>query len=190
MIPPITYRKDFLGEAMAARAFESLWKLPWLDVAGPRLEYYVHDFGVPYTYGRGSGERTYQPQEKHPMIALLQDAAQQHAECSLEAIFLNGYRDGNDHLGWHSDDSPGMDPARPIVIITLGAEREIYFRPRPDVKGLIHGTVNAGLYKHVLHNGSMCEMAEGMQQTWQHRIPKAGRVCGPRISLTFRGATL
>jgi len=35
--------------------------------------------------------------------------------------------------------------------------------------------------------GSVFIMHPGMQQTHQHRIPKAGKVVSPRISLTFRG---
>ena len=30
-------------------------------------------------------------------------------------------------------------------------------------------------------------MGAGLQDTTQHRIPKSDRVCGKRISLTFRG---
>ncbi len=38
-----------------------------------------------------------------------------------------------------------------------------------------------------LGHGSLCLMQPGMQDTHQHRIPKAGFQCGERISLTFRG---
>ena len=44
-------------------------------------------------------------------------------------------------------------------------------------------------FRHTLRlgHGSLCLMAPGMQDTWQHRIPKASFQCGERISLTFRG---
>jgi hypothetical protein len=41
-----------------------------------------------------------------------------------------------------------------------------------------------------LGNGSACIMDPGMQDNWQHRIPKASFQCGERISLTFRGYNL
>lgn len=163
--------------------FNALWQeLAWLDVAGPRLEYYCNDFPVPYTYGRGAGERTYQPQPVHPAIAACRDVVEQLTGARLDVCFLNGYRDGSDQLGWHADDSPEMDPARPIAIVSLGARREIYFREKgpASVTGLAE--------KVWLPSGSVCIMPAGMQQTHLHRIPKASySPCGPRISLTFRG---
>jgi alkylated DNA repair dioxygenase AlkB len=71
-----------------------------------------------------------------------------------------------------------MDDERPIAIVTLGAEREIWFCPNTD---------RTDITKLVLGNGSLCVMAPGMQDTHWHRIPKAGFECGPRISITFRG---
>ena len=71
-----------------------------------------------------------------------------------------------------------MDDGRPIAIVTLGAEREIWFCPNED---------RADISKVLLEHGSLCVMAPGMQDTHLHRIPKAGFECGPRISITFRG---
>lgn len=107
-----------------------------------------------------------------------------------EVCFLNGYRDGQDHLGWHADDSPEMDDKRPIAIVSLGARREIYFAPllnsdtpkKPD---------NTQVEKVWLEHGSLCLMLPGMQDTHMHRIPKASyQNCGPRVSLTFRGLSV
>jgi alkylated DNA repair dioxygenase AlkB len=95
----------------------------------------------------------------------------------FDVVFLNGYKDQSDQLGWHADDSPEMDDNRSIAIISLGAEREIWFRKNGET--LIH--------KLLLENGSVCLMLPGMQDTHQHRIPKANHAVGKRISLTFRG---
>ncbi len=65
--------------------------------------------------------------------------------------------------------------------MSLGVEREIWFQPNPK-----NGTVQ----KLTLGHGSLCLMAPGMQDTWQHRIPKASFTCGERISLTYRGYVL
>jgi alkylated DNA repair dioxygenase AlkB len=123
----------------------------------------------------------------------------------FDVVFLNGYKDGSDHLGWHSDDSEEMDDMRPIAIVTLGQAREIWFRERPITKLLGNGTISLDsgppkratnvtvtsqpeVEKLTLEHGSLCLMAAGMQDTHQHRIPKAAfQPCGPRISLTFRG---
>jgi alkylated DNA repair dioxygenase AlkB len=115
----------------------------------------------------------------------------------MDVCFLNGYKDGHDQLGWHSDDSPEMDDERPIVTVSLGAEREIWFRKIPPNRdkidvGLRRGEVNIimaspEIEKLKLGHGSMAIMLPHMQETHQHRIPKHDRECGPRVSLTFRG---
>lgn len=103
---------------------------------------------------------------------------------SFEVCFLNRYLDQSDHLGWHADDSPEMDDARPIAVISLGVEREIWFRPIP-----VKGEPPQEVSKVRLGHGSLFLMHPGMQETHQHRIPKASSLCGERISLTFRGYT-
>ena len=92
---------------------------------------------------------------------------------------MNRYLNQRDHLGWHADDSPEMDDERPIASISLGVEREIWFKPKDGDASTVE--------KVKLGNGSLCLMGAGMQKEFLHRIPKAGFLCGERISLTFRG---
>jgi len=146
----------------------------------PRSEYYCNDFIEPYVYGRGIGRRTYLPRPYVPTILDIRAKLEEYAKCKFEVCFLNRYLNQSDQLGWHADASPEMDDARPIVTISLGAEREIWFRP--------NGPENTqNITKLKLENGSCCLMLPGMQDTHQHRIPKASFQCGERISLTFRG---
>ena len=133
---------------------------------------------VPYTYGRGAGVREYMPSAWTPELLVVKKAVEARIGSPMEVCFLNGYDDAKDHLGWHADDSAEMDDERPIAIVTVGSAREIWFRPNIDT---------LSVDKLVLGSGSLCLMAAGMQDTHQHRIPKAGFICGPRVSLTFRG---
>lgn len=182
---PITYIPDFLENH--EDLFKTLWnELSWLNVAGPRIEYYVNDFNVPYTYGSGAYARTYETQPYHSAITEIRTKLEALANAKFEVCFLNGYRNGKDQLGWHSDNSPEMDDARPIGIVSLGAVREIWFRKTPTVKGEV-----TDIEKVSLASGSLCLMHAGMQDTHQHRIPKSPlHACPPRISLTFRGYVL
>lgn len=176
--PPIRYISDFIP--LPHLAFAELWAgLAWRSIAGNRLEYYCNDFDRPYTYGQKEYARTYEPQPYHPLITMMREQLEDLTGHKFEVCFLNGYRDGKDQLGWHADDSPEMDDARPIGIISLGAEREIWFRGN-DRKD--------DVAKLKLASGSLCLMDPGMQDTHQHRIPKSPvQNCPPRISLTFRG---
>jgi alkylated DNA repair dioxygenase AlkB len=160
--------------------FTRLWnELAWQRRGvTPRREYYSNDIAVPYAYGKEEFSRSYEPQPWHPVMLEIRDKLQALTGTVFEVCFLNGYENNRDQLGWHADDSPEMDDARPIAIVSLGAEREIMFRPQADREAVT---------KLKLGHGSLCLMAAGMQDTHYHRIPKAGFECGPRISLTFRG---
>jgi len=174
---PITYIKNFVPEP--EKVLVSLRdNLEWERRAdAPRSEYYCNDFNEPYIYGRGAGRRTYLVRPYHPDILAIRKLLEEQAKCKFEVCFLNRYLNQKDQLGWHSDDSPEMDDARPIATISLGVEREIWFRPKESQE----------ITKLKLENGSLCLMHPGMQDTHQHRIPKASFQCGERISLTFRG---
>lgn len=193
MNAPVTYTPNVFANT-GIFLFDDLWRnLAWVrHDKVPRNEYYVDRLGRPYTYGRGAGERTYESQPLVGAIEFIWHSLEKfHTRgVKFDAVFLNGYEDGSDHLGWHSDDSPEMDDARPIAIVTLGQEREIWFRERRDGKQPPGFSVEFGkdYERLMLEHASLCLMAPGMQDTHQHRIPKAGfQPCGPRVSLTFRG---
>jgi alkylated DNA repair dioxygenase AlkB len=178
---PVEYFPGWVRPEAADEAFIRLWdELAWVRHPGvPRREYYVHLDNRPYSYGLAAYARTYEAQPMHDTLLKLWMKAEAQFGCAFETCFLNGYEDGKDHLGWHADDSPEMDDARPILIVTFGAEREIWFRAN-----------GAGPGERIplrLGHGSLCVMKPGMQDTHQHRIPRGDREYGPRISLTFRG---
>lgn len=159
----------------------------------PRSEYYCNDTIEPYTYGKGKGRRTYEVRPWHETILAIRRQLEAECSCIFDTCFLNRYLDQRDHLGWHSDDSPEMDDARPIVSVSLGVEREIWIRPRPQPTN--HPTIaltedsisRAATQKFKLGHGSAFIMPPGFQDLFMHSIPKASFVCGERISLTFRG---
>ena len=178
MMAPITYRPGFIADPDAA--FTTLWnELGWVRHGMvPRREYYANDVDSSYSYGKVEFAREYPPQPWHPLMRDIQAAVEAELGARMEVCFLNGYEHNRDQLGWHADDSPEMDDARPIAIVTLGAERDIMFATKPE---------RENVERLKLQHGSLCIMSAGMQDTHVHRIPKADRVVGPRISLTFRG---
>lgn len=213
MSAPIVYLPNFVSEPEVTFS-ELRDELAWVRVGTtPRSEYYCNVYDEPYTYGSGRGVRTYQVQPWHRRIDSIRAALNERLQTNLDVCFLNRYHDQSDHLGWHADDSPEMDDERPIVTVSLGAEREIWFRKvvvyrcnqcrseretLPDGNRAHHHKMSCytGEYRPIwdgnpervlLQHGSACIMSPGMQETWQHRIPKAGRTVGERISLTFRG---
>ena len=175
----VTYIPNFIPLADAGREFTRLWDhLPWEKREdAPRLEYWQNNYGHPYTYGRGAGERTYECREWDGFIKSTMENINSQFGFALDCCFVNGYRDSTDALGWHADDSPEMDPTQPVLSLSLGAERDIMLRDNTTRE----------IERVSLGHGSLLIMGPGFQQTHQHKIPKAGREVGPRISLTYRG---
>lgn len=181
-------------------AFAALKKLDWERRSdAPRSGYYCNDYNEPYTYGRGAGRRTYEPRYQTEAIWDVRHALEKQCGCVFDTVFLNRYLNQSDHLGWHSDDSPEMDDARPVVSVSLGVEREIWIRPKPFSKPVteakpwtadfeLHATQELKqIRKFSLAHGSAFIMPPGFQDLYQHKIPKASFQCGERVSLTFRG---
>lgn len=178
MKSPVKYIPNFVENA--DKTFKALLtELNWEKRGNtPRKEYYVNELNVPYIYGVGRGVREYLPQEWHNEIIKIKEKIESLTNVKFEVCFLNLYENQKDHLGWHADDSIEMDDDRPIAIVSLGVEREIWFCPQSD-RSIVD--------KLKLENGSLCLMSAGMQNTHYHRIPKSDFECGERISLTFRG---
>lgn len=186
---PIVYVPDFIKDPHLA-ALQLQNELSWVKHSdAPRHEYYCNEVDKPYTYGRGAGVRTYQVQPWHDAILAIKTQIEETHKVHFEVCFLNRYLNQSDHLGWHADDSPEMDDGRPIAVVSLGVEREIWFREKGSygIGGATMARTVGKVEKLTLGNGSLLLMLPGMQDTHQHRIPKASFQCGERISLTFRG---
>jgi alkylated DNA repair dioxygenase AlkB len=198
MNAPITYDRAFVGTPERDAFFEHMWSdLPWENREGaPRRECWFNPYGLAYTYGSGEHARTYQAhsfnesyvaQSVWSILRGLNGIYRSEYDC----CFVNGYAHGRQHLGWHADDSPEMDLDHPIAVVSLGAERDIWFRRKPEVAEDVNRWPEGGgpdpVGKQLLGHGSALIMHAGMQRTWQHRIPKSPNAdCGPRLSLTFR----
>lgn len=178
MEAPIIYKKDAFKNELGDK-FDTYWNdLPWEDRGVPRIEAFLSkNAPIDYTYGVSAYTRTYSSRAIPEFMLDFWKAAEEFSDCEFELCFCNGYADEKNHLGWHADDSDSVDDSRPILVVSIGAEREIWFRDRE----------RTFVEKLKLENCSGLLMAAGMQDIHDHRIPKCDRKCGPRISFTFRG---
>ena len=90
---------------------------------------------------------------------------------------LNRYRSGQDSMGMHADDEPGMCDV--IGSLSLGATRK--FR--------IKHNMSKETMSFPVGHGTLIIMAGTMQQHWKHEVPKTTENVGERINLTFRHIT-
>lgn len=157
--------------------------LTWLEVTPARKEYFMSDKPRSYAYSvrddTGSHMRDYHSSpytERIERYRLLLNTP----GLGYNVCFLNRYDDQRNHLGWHADDSPEMDHDHPIAVVSFGAEREIWWKPK-DYKGVVPVAC-----RQLLEHGSIFTMPAGFQREYLHRIPKCDHACGVRVSLTFR----
>jgi len=159
-----------------------LEQLPWqsdtITVYGkqhviPRLQCWMGDSGLSYTY---SG-KTLSTLAWHPLVQKLNEEINHQLGLSNNSVLCNLYRNGQDGMGWHSDDEPELGNAPVVVSLTLGAERDFALRRKGDSR--MHSKI-------ALPHGSVLVMKAGMQSRWQHSLPKRTGVSQPRINLTFR----
>ena len=137
----------------------------------PRLSTW-HSSGQNYTY---SGQtRIAQPWTT--TLDGIRERCESQTNHTFNGVLVNFYRDGNDHLGWHSDDELVNGPEPLIASISLGAERRFDLRHRESREMV---SINLG-------HGSLLVMSGLSQKCWEHRIPKMPRLADPRVNLTFR----
>jgi alkylated DNA repair dioxygenase AlkB len=154
------------------------WRQDWITIYGrsmpqPRLTAWYGDRGKSYTY---SGITMHPSPWTHTLLDL-KAKAEDVSGVVFNSVLLNLYRDGNDSMGWHSDDEPELGDNPVIGSLSLGGTRRFMLRHRSE-KGLKH--------QLELTSGSFLLMQGTTQHYWQHHIPKTKRPVPPRINLTFR----
>lgn len=138
----------------------------------PRLVAWHGDHGVNYRY---SGQ-TLTTTPWTPALEQVRARCQQLTAHTFNSVLCNLYRDGNDGMGWHSDDEPELGPTPVIASVTLGEIRRFDLR---------HKTTGA-THQIMLPHGSLLVMAGNTQAYWKHQVPRSKKVAGPRINLTYR----
>jgi len=154
-----------------------LWESDQLIMFGKKVTTrrkiaWVGDLNCSYTY---SGVKK-TPQTWSPGLLTIKAQIEKLAQSEFNSCLLNFYHDGDDGMGWHSDDEKELDPNSPIASLSLGARRKFAFRHKED-------KTTIPLY---LENGSALIMRAPTQQFWRHALLKTKMVSTPRINLTFR----
>jgi len=163
------------AEIMHQLVEETEWKAETIflfgrEVPQPRLSAWYGEKS--YTY---SG-RTFHPLPFTPLQREIKRVVEAVSGRKFNSVLLNYYRDGNDSMGFHSDDEPelGREPA--IASVTFGDTRTFILKHKKLPRTL----------KLDLTDGSMLLMSGKLQNCWRHGINKERTPRGPRINLTFR----
>lgn len=143
------------------------------EVMQPRLMAWYGEPDAVYTY---SGT-TFRSKAFVPALLKIKEDIEQFTNNKFNSVLANLYRNGQDSMGWHSDDEPELGRNPLIASVSFGEERVFKLRHRKDK------TVKLDV---PLPHGSLLIMSGAMQHYWQHSLPKSAKVLAPRINLTFR----
>ena len=117
-----------------------------------------------------------QAQIWHPDLFQLKQKIEQRVGHLFNSCLANLYADGQQAMGWHSDNESTLGQQPVIASLSLGATRKFRFKHQQT-------------QSHVdcmLQHGQLLVMRGTTQQYWKHCITKSARVIEPRINLTFR----
>lgn len=188
------YIKD--GDTGAVTAIkEELLKLDWQTKRTARHEYFMAAKQRTYSYGnRGTGDETYQSQPFSFLVRALLLLINHDLHTELNVCFLNKYDDEKQHLGWHADNFPDMRKDQPIVVVSFGAEREIWMKDKrgftcdeccKDQPG-IHKSVDQMCQGEVARDGlPVCHICDGTNFT---SAPPKGRQPAEQKQLLEEGS--
>lgn len=144
------------------------------EIDAPRRSCWIGDADAVYTYSR----TRFEPHPWTPTTAALRDELERLTGTRFNSVLANRYRDGNDAMGWHSDDERELGPEPLIASLSFGAARRFRLRHRHDR--------TQPVLSIELGHGSLLLMAGATQRLYQHALPRSTRVTGERINLTFR----
>ena len=109
-------------------------------------------------------------------IRNLRDKISDTLGCYQNSVLLNGYKDGTQYIGEHSDKNL-QDPYQTVVTVSTGASRRFVWKNRADTSVKVETE---------LHEGDLVMFWGKTNSLWTHQIPKQLKVKDPRYSYTFR----
>ena len=109
-------------------------------------------------------------------LSELKQIVEELAGIKFNSCLLNLYHNGNEGMGWHSDDEKPLGKNNTIASLSFGTERKFSFKHKQTKQ-----TVSV-----VLEHGSLLVMKGATQSNWLHSLPKSKNITQPRINLTFR----
>ena len=178
----VFYFSGILNNAEAGFYFDALlhsieWKQDEVVLFGKyiktnrKMAWYSEDLR-PYRYSNITREALPFTRE----LLVLKELSERWCGELFNSCLLNFYKDGNEGMGWHSDDEKAIVANSAIASISLGSFRRFDFRHKENRK-----TISI-----FLENGSLLLMKGLTQFNWQHALPKSKKITEPRINLTFR----
>ena len=176
------YGKILLSSEEANRYFDLLmqntqWEKDEVIIFGKRITTkrkvaWYGDSEYLYTYSNTTKRALAWTKE----LSELKQIVEELAVIKFNSCLLNLYHNGNEGMGWHSDDEKPLGKNNTIASLSFGAERKFSFKHKQTKQ----------IVSLVLEDGSLLIMKDATQRNWLHSLPKSKNITQPRINLTFR----
>jgi alkylated DNA repair dioxygenase AlkB len=178
----LTFWPDWLdnehADAYLRTAIDSVsWQADNITIFGksipvPRLHSWYCEPLIPYVWSGIKMRANPFPQ----WLDQLRLRVQSETGCKFNSCLANYYRTGMDSVDWHADDEEILGDKPIVASISLGAARIFQLRHR----------LTKQRFDLSLPHGSLSMMGPGVQQYWQHRVPKCKSLGESRVNFTFR----
>jgi len=142
------------------------------EITTKRKVAFYGDSLMSYTYSN----KTKQALTWTPLLTEIKQLATSYTGSNYNVCLLNLYHDGEEGMGWHSDDEKEIIPNSSIASLSFGAERKFVIKHKATKE----------THSILLESGSLFEMLGSFQKHWLHSMPKSKKIIAPRINLTFR----
>lgn len=155
-----------------------VWQQDALKIYGktvdlPRLTAWYGDEGTDYVY---SGIKNV-PKPWTRDLQKLKDRLAQDLGVAFNAVLLNRYANGEQHMGYHADAEPEFGKNPLIASLSFGETRRFLWKKKKS---------KDPAEKLELEHGSLLLMGGTFQDEYVHSVPKSKRVSELRLNLTFR----
>lgn len=178
----VNYIEGFYSDKKSKYFYQQLldnisWKHEELQMFGKKI---VTKRKVAF-YGNPGIAYTYSNKEKMALpwiesLKSIQHDLESQSKIKFNSCLLNLYHNGNEGMGWHTDDEKELEENGVIASLSFGATRRFSFK---------HKTTKEKIDFH-LNSGSLLLMRGETQKNWLHQLPKTKKVHQARINLTFR----
>jgi alkylated DNA repair dioxygenase AlkB len=138
----------------------------------PRLQTWHADPGIRYSYSNNLLET----RSWTPLLSEIRTRVETQLNFQFNSVLVNLYRNGNDYVGWHSDNEPELGEQPFIASMTFGMERQFEFRHKKSSE----------TGRLLLGSGTLLIMQPSFQHDWLHSLAIDEKVTEGRINLTFR----
>ncbi len=143
------------------------------NVRTPRLSCWMGDADASYVYSNTH----FEPLPWISPVVDIKKRIESATGIKFNSVLLNYYRDGQDAMGWHSDDEKELGKQPIIASLSLGGARRFLLRRKDKAEKSI---------AIELQHGSLLLMQGDTQKNFQHALPRTAKQISARINLTFR----